>query len=80
MDTAGHVAISYDSGISDVPLLGETIGANLDRIAARFPDRDALVEYERGRRWTYRELVADVDALARGLLDAGIGKGDRVGI
>ncbi|MBK0865734.1 MAG: AMP-binding protein [Saccharopolyspora sp.] len=80
MDTAGHAAISYDSGISDVPLLGETIGANLDRIAARFPDRDALVEYERGRRWTYRELVADVDALARGLLDAGIGKGDRVGI
>ena len=80
MDTAGHAAISYDSGISDVPLLGETIGANLDRIAARFPDRDALVEYERGRRWTYREFVTDVDALAIGLLDAGIGKGDRVGI
>ena len=80
MDTAGHAAISYDSGISDVPLLGETIGANLDRIAARFPDRDALVEYERGRRWTYRELVTDVDTLAIGLLEAGIGKGDRVGI
>ena len=33
-----------------------------------------------GRRWTYAELNADVNALAAGLLDAGIGKGDRVGI
>ncbi|MDA3648258.1 AMP-binding protein [Saccharopolyspora indica] len=74
------VQLSYDSGVSDVPLLGETIGANLDRLAARFPERDALVECATGRRWTYREFVADVDALATGLLDAGIGKGDRVGI
>ncbi|GAA4612108.1 AMP-binding protein [Saccharopolyspora hordei] len=74
------VQLSYDSGVSDVPLLGETIGANLDRIAARFPDRDALVECATGRRWTYRQFVADVDALATGLLDAGIVKGDRVGI
>ncbi|MEV0702462.1 AMP-binding protein [Saccharopolyspora sp. NPDC050389] len=71
---------SYASGVSDVPLLGDTIGANLDRTAARFPDRDALVEFATGRRWSYRELVAEVDALAVGLLDAGIGKGDRVGI
>ena len=33
-----------------------------------------------GRRWTYTELAADVDALARGLLGREIGKGDRVGI
>ncbi|GAA4889354.1 AMP-binding protein [Saccharopolyspora cebuensis] len=71
---------SYASGISDVPLLGDTIGANLDRTAARFGGRDALVERTSGRRWSYREFVADVDALALGLLDAGIGKGDRVGI
>ncbi|MER7015553.1 AMP-binding protein [Saccharopolyspora sp. NPDC000359] len=78
--TVDAVQLSYDSGVSDVPLLGETIGANLDRLAARFPERDALVECATGRRWTYREFVADVDALAVGLLDAGIGKGDRVGI
>ncbi|WP_263250761.1 AMP-binding protein [Saccharopolyspora rosea] len=76
----GPIQLSYSSGISDVPLLGDTIGANLDRTAARFGDRDALVERATGRRWTYREFVADVDALALGLLDAGIGKGDRVGI
>ena len=33
-----------------------------------------------GRRWTYAELVARVDALALGLLGAGVGPGDRVGI
>ncbi len=33
-----------------------------------------------GRRWTWAELDRDVDALARGLMAAGLGKGDRVGI
>nr|WP_145745409.1 AMP-binding protein [Saccharopolyspora dendranthemae] len=72
--------ISYDSGVSDVPLLGDTIGANLDRTAARFPEREALVEFSTGRRWTYREFVAAVDSVATGLLDAGITQGDRVGV
>ncbi|MCI2420396.1 AMP-binding protein [Saccharopolyspora sp. K220] len=80
MDAVEPAQLSYASGISDVPLLGDTIGANLDRTAARFPDRDALVECASGRRWSYREFVADVDALALGLLAAGIVKGDRVGI
>ncbi|RJO74885.1 AMP-binding protein [Nocardia panacis] len=71
---------SYGSGVSDKPLLGDTIGGNLDRTAAAFPDREALVDRPSGRRWTYRELVADIDALASGLLAKGIGKGDRVGI
>jgi fatty-acyl-CoA synthase len=71
---------SYASGISEQPLLGDTIGDNLDRTAALFPDRDAMVEVASGRRWSYREFVAGVDALALGLLDAGLVKGDRVGI
>jgi len=71
---------SYASGTSQIPLLGDTIGDNLDRIVARFGTRDALVDKGAGARWTYDELAADVDALALGLLDAGISKGDRVGI
>ncbi|MFI6143955.1 AMP-binding protein [Streptomyces sp. NPDC051109] len=71
---------SYASGVFEVPLLGDTIGENLDRTVRRFPDRDALVDLAAGRRWTYAEFAADVDALALGLLDLGIGKGDRVGI
>ncbi|RKT19067.1 fatty-acyl-CoA synthase [Streptomyces sp. 1114.5] len=71
---------SYASGASGVPLLGDTIGENLDRAVRTFPDRDALVDRPTARRWTYAELAADVDALALGLLELGIAKGDRVGI
>jgi fatty-acyl-CoA synthase len=71
---------SYASGISDEPLLGDTIGDNLDRTAARFPDGEALVDRAQGLRYTWAAFVTEVDALAVGLLDLGIEKGDRVGI
>ncbi|MFI7191105.1 AMP-binding protein [Nocardia nova] len=72
--------VSYTHGVWDAPLLGETIGANLDRTVAIHGDRDALVDRVTGVRWNYREFAAQVDAVALGLLEAGIGKGDRVGI
>jgi fatty-acyl-CoA synthase len=71
---------SYTSATSGTPLLGDTMGENLDRTARRFGDHLALVDVPAGRRWTYAELAADIDALALGLLEAGIEKGDRVGI
>jgi fatty-acyl-CoA synthase len=71
---------SYAKGPDEPPLLVETIGANLERIVAEHGDREALVECATGRRWTYAEFDADVDALARGLIAAGIAKGDRIGI
>ncbi|GII96655.1 AMP-binding protein [Sinosporangium siamense] len=71
---------SYASGASAVPLLGDTIGENLERSAARFPDREVLVDVSTGRRWTYAEFDADVNRLALGLIDRGLAKGDRVGI
>jgi fatty-acyl-CoA synthase len=71
---------SYTSAISDTPLLGDTIGENLDAAVRRFPDRPALIDVPAGRRWTYAELAADVDALALGLLAVGVTVGDRVGI
>src|SRR5688572_24897372 len=78
--TMSDATLSYASGISAVPLLGETIGANLERTAARYADREALVEAASGRRWTYAELDAAVDEVALGLLSTGIAKGDRVGV
>ena len=72
--------LSYASGTSDQPLLGETIGANLERTVARFGDREALVDVAAGHRWTYTRFDEDVNRLARGLLARGIAKGDRVGI
>ncbi|MBN9620498.1 MAG: AMP-binding protein, partial [Actinobacteria bacterium] len=72
--------LSYSSGVSDRPLLGETIDANLRRTVARFGDREALVDVAGGRRFTYRELDAAVDEVARGLAALGVERGDRVGI
>ena len=62
------------------PLLGDTIGVNFQRTAARFADRPALVSRHQDVRLTYAELDAAVDAAAAGLLRAGIRAGDRVGI
>jgi fatty-acyl-CoA synthase len=73
-------ALSYSNGASAQPLLGETIGDNLRRMAARNPAGEALVDVPTGRRWTYSQLDADTDSLAAGLLALEISKGDRVGI
>ncbi|WP_021595344.1 AMP-binding protein [Actinomadura welshii] len=74
------MTLSYASGISSTPLLGATIGANLDKTVAAFSERDALVDRASGRRWTYEQLQDDVEAVALGLRDLGVVKGDRVGI
>ncbi|MCL7375685.1 AMP-binding protein [Streptomyces sp. 35G-GA-8] len=71
---------SYTHGTGTIPLLGDTIGANLDRAVAAFPDREALVDVPSQRRWTYAEFGAAVGELARALLGRGVAKGDRVGI
>jgi fatty-acyl-CoA synthase len=78
--TAGPALPSYVSGVSEIPLLGDTIGDNFDRTVARHGGREVLVDRSSGRRWTYAQLRAEVDALAHGLLAVGIGTGDRVGI
>ncbi|KRB78584.1 AMP-binding protein [Nocardioides sp. Root190] len=72
--------LSYAAGETTTPLLDETIGANLERTVARWPEREALVEVASGRRWTWREFDRAVDDVARGLIAAGIAAGDRVGM
>jgi fatty-acyl-CoA synthase len=71
---------SYVHGASEIPLLGETIGRNLDRTVARFPDRDAVISVHQGIRLTYAQFLAAVEEIARGLLALGVEPGDRVGI
>nr|WP_300312483.1 AMP-binding protein [Halomonas sp.] len=73
-------SLSYVSGISDLPLKGQTIGDCFDDTVARFPDRDALISRHQGLRYTWRELQSTVNQAARGLLAMGVKKGDRVGI
>ena len=71
---------SYAHGVSTTPLLGETIGANLDRTVATHGDRDALIARHQGVRMTYTELGEAVDRVARGLMSLGLRTGDRMGI
>ena len=71
---------SYAAGELEPALLEETIGASFERTVAAHADGEALVEVASGRRWTWAELDRDVDALARGLIAAGVDKGHRVGI
>jgi fatty-acyl-CoA synthase len=71
---------SYVSGVSDVPLLGHTIGHALDRAAAAWGDRTALISRAQGVLWTWRELRDRADAFAAGLLALGLRRGDRIGI
>src|SRR5919109_1324113 len=73
-------ASSYDHGASSVPLLGETIGANLKRTVDDFGDREALVSRQQGFRATYSELWQLTTRCAKGLLKRNVKKGDRVGI
>ncbi|WP_409330694.1 AMP-binding protein [Trujillonella humicola] len=80
MNAAQPLVPSYASGTSTVPLLGDTIGANLDRTVARVGEHEALVECATGRRFSYPQFAAEVDAVALGLDALGVGKGDRVGI
>ena len=71
---------SYVHGASEVPFIGDTIGAHFDRMAERFGERDALIVRHQRVRWTYRELKEQVDAFAAGLVALGLERGDRIGI
>jgi fatty-acyl-CoA synthase len=74
------VVTAYAQGVSDTPLLGETIGANFERMAAHHADREAVVVVHQGVRWTYAQFAAEVDRLARALVASGLAPGDRMGI
>jgi fatty-acyl-CoA synthase len=60
------------------PFADATVGALLDAVAARHPDREALVSDD--ERLTFANLRDRATALAAGLSALGIGRGDRVAI
>ena len=72
--------LSHAQGSTDVPLLTETVGENLEHTTARFPDRDALIVRHQGIRCTYRQFDEATDRLAKSFLRLGVELGDRVGI
>src|SRR5262245_28438546 len=74
------MSFSYAHGSGSVPLLGETIGASLNRAAQQHGDRDALISRHQGLRYTYLELLQAANRAARALMALGVERGDRVGI
>ncbi len=72
--------LSYKILPTDQPLIEEPIHAFLARVAARFPDTEAVVSRHQGVRLTYSAFFRRVDRLAKGLLALDVAKGDRVGI
>jgi fatty-acyl-CoA synthase len=72
--------VSYAHGTSDIPLIGETIGASFDRTVASWGDHPGLIVRQQGIRWSYRELGEKVDAFAAGLVALGLLPGERIGI
>lgn len=72
--------LSYSHGSSNTPLIGKTIGAFFDEIAAKYPDRDAAIIHHQKITYSYLELKKTVDQFAKGLIQLGVKKGERVGI
>ncbi|MBO8172198.1 MAG: fatty acid--CoA ligase [Bacillaceae bacterium] len=55
-----------------------TIGQALEQTVAKYPRKEALVDRNRNKRWSYQEWNQDVNRLAHAFLKAGVKKGDRV--
>jgi fatty-acyl-CoA synthase len=71
---------SYLYGLSDRPLLYITVDEVLRVAAERWPAKTALVARQQGLRYSYAELTAAVERVARGFLACGLAPGARVGI
>ena len=71
---------SLARGATDTPLIEQTLGEFFDAMAARQPEREALVSVHQHQRYSYRELQTASKQLASALLGLGLAPGDRVGI
>jgi len=71
---------SHVRGSTEPPLSDTTVFELLAAAAARWPARDAAVFVEQGQRYTWAQLLAEVQRAAAGLVQLGVRAGDRVGI
>lgn len=63
------------SPIRDVP-----VGRLLTRLADALPRQEAVACHQRNLRWTFSELEQEARLVARGLMAAGVARGDRVAV
>ena len=79
VSTTTASARSLFSGPTSPELLTTDLGKLLERQAALFGDREAIVSPS-GVRLTYNELNDEASRVAKGLLALGVGHGNRIGI
>jgi fatty-acyl-CoA synthase len=62
------------------PFRDVTVGRLLTQLAASLPGDEALVYADRNLRWSFSELEREARLIARGLIGAGVRRGDRVAV
>jgi len=59
--------LSYISGTSNKPLIGQTIGVFFDHIVEKYPDNLAVISRHQNIRWTYEKLQIEVNLVPKAL-------------
>ena len=72
--------LSHVRGPTDEPLSERTVAGLLIDTVQRQPQALAAVFSEQGQRWTWAQLLHEVELAAAGLWQLGVRAGDRVGI
>ncbi|KIW04484.1 uncharacterized protein PV09_04243 [Verruconis gallopava] len=76
----GVLTRSYAEGPSEPSLLEQTVGQHFESIVSQHGDRPAVISRHQRRAMTYYQLDRDSNALARGLANVGVKKGDRCAV
>lgn len=72
---------SYYHHASEIPLLYDTIGQHLDKLAIEYPNHQCYAfKGEGNKRYTYKSFLDEVDSLATSLIELGFEKNDRLGV
>jgi non-ribosomal peptide synthetase component E (peptide arylation enzyme) len=72
---------SYYYHASEIPLIYDTIGQHLDKLANEYPNHECYAfKGEGNKRYTYKSFLDEVDSLATSLIELGFEKNDRLGV
>ncbi|KAH8263040.1 hypothetical protein KR044_003542, partial [Drosophila immigrans] len=71
---------SYIHNIGKKPLIYRNVGQELEFASSKFGSTEAIVSCHEAQRYTFRNLLQEVDRLAAGFRKLGLQKGDTIGI
>lgn len=74
------VQLAHAKGSTRTPLLTQTMFETLAEATYKYGQRKALSVPFQQVSWTYEDFMEQVEALALGLIELGVSKGDRIGV